>query len=414
MRKNLAFLYSRLSEKLWFRPFLFCLLSVAAALISRFTEFTPLADLAPLIEKDSLEDLLTTISASMLVIAIFAVGAMLSAFSSAAGTATPRSFNLIVADDVSQNALSIFIGSFIYSIVASVALKNGFYTEAGYFALFVITLAVFWLVIITFLRWVQRISKLGRLSYTIRKVEDATARVILNRLQEPLLGGIAIRDGQPGKGRAVYGDQAGYVQHINMDQLQSLAGTAECTIQLQCLPGSFVYPDRPLALVFPGQGEAEVDEGQVRTAFVVDHERSFHDDPRFGLIALTEIASRALSPGINDPGTAIAIINSHVRLFHLWFGHGDRPEVREPVYDRITVPAMNPADIFADAFRPIARDGAGNIEVMIWLQKALASIAATSSPAIAEMARREAAAALLRATGAMDFKPDIDLLRTQA
>jgi uncharacterized membrane protein len=73
---------------------------------------------------------------------------MISAFSAASNTATPRSFQLTIADDVSKNALSVFIGSFIYSIVALVALKNGYYGKSGTFCTFVFT--TFALVIITF------------------------------------------------------------------------------------------------------------------------------------------------------------------------------------------------------------------------------------------------------------------------
>lgn len=94
----------------------FCLLSVGAALVAHIADDSFLVDIAPAIEKDSLQNLLTTISASMLVIAIFAVGSMLSAFSAASGTATPRSFELVVADAVSQNALSVYIGS-LYSVL---------------------------------------------------------------------------------------------------------------------------------------------------------------------------------------------------------------------------------------------------------------------------------------------------------
>nr|WP_262490158.1 DUF2254 domain-containing protein [Christiangramia echinicola] len=126
-----------------------------------------LKDWVPTISKESLSDLLNIISASMLVIAIFAVASMVSAFSAASSTATPLSFKLVVTDDVSQNALSTFIGAFIFSIVATVALKNGFYGKAGIFILFVLTILLFAVVIITFLRWVDRISRLGRLSNTI-------------------------------------------------------------------------------------------------------------------------------------------------------------------------------------------------------------------------------------------------------
>lgn len=72
-------------------------------------------------------------SGSMLGVATFAVGSMLADYSSASNSATPRSFPLIIADDVSQNALSSFIGAFIFGIVAYVALENGYYGPAGRF-----------------------------------------------------------------------------------------------------------------------------------------------------------------------------------------------------------------------------------------------------------------------------------------
>jgi uncharacterized membrane protein len=88
---------------------------------------------------------------------------MLSAYTAASTTATPRSFKIVITDDVSQYALSTFIGAFIFSIVATVAMDIGYYNQAGKFILFLITLVFFLLVILTFLRWVDRISRLGRL-----------------------------------------------------------------------------------------------------------------------------------------------------------------------------------------------------------------------------------------------------------
>ena len=127
MKKNIRYYYSLLQERLWFKPLLFCIISVGSAFLAHIADNSFLDDMVPEIEEDSIEVLLNTISASMLVIAIFAVGSMLSAFSAASSSATPRSFPLIVSDDVSQNALSIFIGSFIYSIIATVAFKNDYF-----------------------------------------------------------------------------------------------------------------------------------------------------------------------------------------------------------------------------------------------------------------------------------------------
>lgn len=414
MKQNLKFFFENLTNKLWFRPLVFCLISIVAALLAHLADGTFIKDIAPEIEKGSLEDLLTTISASMLVIAIFAVGSMLSAYSAASGSATPRSFQLIVADDVSQNALSVYIGSFIFSIVSSVALKNGFYGEAGIFTLFVLTLFVFALVILTFLKWVERISKLGRLGHTIKKVEEATINTLRQRLDEPYLGG-SFADDTAEKGTPVYGEQIGYVQHINMERLQEFASDNKLIITLKSIPGTFTSSNKPLAYVkSSGSSLGDFDQEKLCKAFTIDDNRSFHDDPRFGLIALSEIASRALSPGINDPGTAIAIIGSHVRLFTLWVKAVQANKTLKVNYDRIKVPAISLEDMFEDAFRPIARDGAGNLEVMLRLQKALITIASVGNADTKGLAMAYSKQAFERAQLVIDYQPDLDLIKKES
>ena len=54
------------------------------------------------------------------------------------------------------------------------------------------------------------------------------------------------------------------------------------------------------------------------SAFAIGDSRSYDQDPRFGLIVLGEIAAKALSPGVNDPGTAIQVIGAGVRLLDVW------------------------------------------------------------------------------------------------
>jgi uncharacterized membrane protein len=413
MLKNIKFIFRRLSEKLWIKPLIVSLLSIAAALLAHLADDIFSTDIIPDIKKSSIEGLLTTISASMLVIAIFAVGAMLSAFSAASSTATPRSFKLIVADDASQNALSVFIGSFIYSIVATVVLQNGYYGKAGYFTLFIITLVVFAIVIITFLRWVERISKLGRLNNTIKKVEKATAEAIKERKAEPLMGGVPVTN-KLNKDTPIFSNQIGYVQHIYMNQLQELALSLDTTFLLNCLPGSFTAPDNPLIYLVSGD-EIALNENmeQLNNAFVIKENRSFYNDPQFGLIALSEIASRALSPAINDPGTAIAIIGCYVRVFTLWIKSEDKAKTKKVRYNRVEVPEISVADMFDDALRPIARDGASNLEVMLRLQKAFKSIFYIGSPEIKEIVLLHSRQAFERAELAIKYTKDLEVLRKE-
>ena len=120
--------------------------------------------------------------------------------------------------------------------------------------------------------------------------------------------------------------------------------------------------------------------------------RNYDQDPRFGLIVLTEIAERALSPAVNDPGTAIDILGRIVRLLQPW---GDQSPV-EVRYPRIRVPGLQAEDLFDDVFPPIARDGAGMFAVQMRLQKSLLALAQIAPQTFGPVARRHSVQAMAR------------------
>lgn len=405
--ERLRFLLNRFRERLWVKPLGVCVLSIAAVVLAGLADDTPLARVVPATAVESLETLLSIMASSMLVIATFSVGSMVSAYNAASSTATPRSFGVVVADDVSQNALSTFIGAFIFSIVAITAVKNDAFAAAGLFVLFVLTALVFALVIFTFVRWVDRIARLGRMGSTIDKVEAATAEAMRQRRRAPTLGGVAAdgaHDGTP-----VFAARVGYVQQVDMARLQRWAEATARRVTVAALPGAFLFPGRALAHVAgPAEG---VDSDEVAGAFAIGDQRLFDDDPRFGLVVLSEIAGRALSPGVNDPGTAIDVIGTLVRLFALWRAPRPEDEHALPLYDRVAVPELAIDDMFDDAFTAIGRDGAGTVEVAVRLQKALHSLAAPGDVAMAEAARRHARQALERARLRLELPADLARVR---
>ncbi len=414
MKKNATYLFRRIQEKLWFRPVIFCFISILGALLAQVADKTDLQKLVPDLKIESIIELLNIISSSMLVIATFTVGSMISAFAAASTTATPRSFNLIITDDVSRNSLSAFIGSFIFSIVALIAVKNGYYGKAGLFTLFIITLLFFTLVILTFLRWVERISRLGRMGHTIKLIENVTKIALKKRLKSPTMGGIKI-DSNITNTNHVYSDDIGYILSIDMEMLQEIAEKSNAIFTINALPGKFVSLDIPILHIHYNEQKTDeaIDFDTIRKSFNIGDTRSFDDDPRFGSITLSEIASRALSPAVNDPGTAIQIINSHVRLFSLFDEVQKQETNNEIMYSKIAVPELVLADLFEDAFRPIARDGAANIEVMIRLQKAFKSLSKISYPTIKEVAKQHSNEAYIRAEKTINHNEDISELKKE-
>ena len=85
----------------------------------------------------------------------------------------------------------------------------------------------------------------------------------------------------------------------------------------------------------------------------------------------------------------------------------ETPDDREEIkFEHVFIPSLSEDDLVDAAFMPIARDGAGQIEVAIRMQKALAVIAATAQPDLREAARRFSKLAQQRALEQLGFEPD--------
>lgn len=415
-KDRLRFVFSRIKQHLWIKPLVLCVLSVGATFLALLADDIGLSRVLPEVSLKSVESLLSIMASSMLVIATFAVGSMVAAYASASAGATPRSIPLVIADDTTQNALSAFLGAFIFSIVSLIAVQNDLFDSAGRFSIFTLTLLVFAIVVITFVRWVDRIARLGRVVNTIEKAEKATGAALDRRRHAPTFG--ALRVSEPAameSGVAVYSQTVGYVQHIDLEPLQSLAEAFNCRVMVDALPGTFVTGGRPLLRVngFGGSLEALKPEA-FSCAFAVGSSRTFEDDPRFGLLALSEIADKALSPGINDPGTAINVIGTMVRLFTLWQTPLEKDQSPVTLYDRVSVPELDIDDLFDDAFTAIARDGAGMVEVSIRLQKAFTALAETGDETMRAAAKQHSLRALSRSERALSLPDDIDAVRRAA
>ena len=400
-----------MKEKLWVKPLLMALLSITAAFCSKFADQLSFASDLPAISADSVETLLTVMASSMLAIATFAVASMVSAYSSASSAATPRSFTLVISDDVSQNALSTFIGSFIFSIVALSAVTNDFFEQAGLFCLFALTIAVFAVVILTFVRWVDRIARLGRLGETVDKVETATRGALERRRLAPTLRCKA-RNTDKVTGTPLFPPRIAYLRHIDIENLQSWALAHEAQITICALPGTFLSQQRPLAYLQFDSEPCEVDDHDaLLNSFKLGDDRTFDDDPRFGLAVLSEIAGRALSPAVNDPGTAIDVIGTLVRLFDHWSKPLKDDEKKEVEFERISVPTLSTLDMFDDAFTSLARDGAGTVELAVRLQKALGMLADMNDGVMRDAAKHHADLALERAEKTLEIEYDIEQVR---
>lgn len=356
--------------QIWFHAGLYAAFGVAAALVA--VVLAPLVppELADRLGGASVEAILTILASGMLAVATFSLGAWVSAYTSVSQAATPRVAALVTSDQATQEALATFVGAFLYAVVGVTAVNAGIYGPQGRAVLYLITLAVVGLVAFRLLGWINRLSKLARLSHMIDLVEGRTADWLAR--QPPARPGRAV------VGHSIPAPATGYVQNIDLPALQALAEAQDRHIEVLAAVGSFRRRGEALARIDARQIDAGI-EADLQSAFSIARARTFDQDPRFGLIVLGEIAERALSPAVNDPGTAIQIVGVALRLLDDWGrGYPDADDANQG-NDRVTRPVLLPEDLVRDVYGPILRYGMGDIAVAIRTQKALRSLAVDGS-----------------------------------
>lgn len=360
-------------RKIWFRATLFAIAAVITALISIFFKSMIPFSFSLQVGAEAVDTILNILASSMLAVTTFSLNIMVGAYSSATTNVTPRATRLVVEDVTTQNVLATFIGSFLFSLVGIIALHMGAYGAQGRIILFAVTLVVIALILITLLRWIQHLTSLGRVGETTARVEQAALETFSARAKNPCLGGYPWLEShlQPAGTVALFSKHIGYVEHIDIGKVISALSDSPVHVYLVAQPGNFIHPSRP-AMYVTDNATSEQHQ-QLLSAFSISDVRSFSQDPRFCLCVLAEIACRALSPAVNDAGTAIDVIGRAVRVLSA-YGEEMQQSV-EVKYPAIHIAPLSIQSLFDDFFSPVARDGAAIREVQIRLLKSLAMLA---------------------------------------
>ena len=219
---------------------------------------------------------------------------------------SPRVLRTFLDDRFNQLTLGVFVATFVYALVVLRGVRGTAETEPVVPQL-AVTLA-FGLVlasVVIFLSYIHHIAQSIRVATIITHIWTETVQLLderhpADRSQQP--SSIS----RPGSAHRVPARQAGVLQRIQDDTLQELAEKHTVTICVLRSVGEFVPHGAPLLDVY---GEHVPDTDELHAAFLVGKERSMDEDVGFGLRQLVDIANRALSPGINDPTTAIQVID---------------------------------------------------------------------------------------------------------
>ncbi|UWQ78934.1 DUF2254 domain-containing protein [Leisingera sp. S132] len=385
MIEKLLLHLGRIARQLWFRVVLISLMSVLALLLAPLAKPLLPDNLSEDFGREAVLPVLTILASGMLAVTTFSLNVMVSAYRTAASMATPRVYRLLLEDTVTHQVLATFVSGFIYSLSAVILFRARYFTPEGALVVFGLTVIVVVLIVWAILRWIDHLSSLGSMDHTLRLIEDRTRASLQARMDKPCLGGLCAREeGKPDSAVDIPSAKSGFVRYAGLSRLNELAEEAGTQITLARAPGEYILRGQPVAWATAGDNafckaaSAAIDIGDVR---------SFDQDPSFGLTLLAETAQRALSPGVNDPGTAVEVMGRLERLLWENMPADETSETREATYPNVSIPPVTASHLLRCAFPPIARCGSDSPSVMRWMEKSLDALGGHPNPDMAEAAK---------------------------
>ena len=391
--KTLIFRYwDRIRSSLWFIPTVMAITAVLLAYLSVALD-RPVANW--LLHTwgwtftggaDGASSVLGIIAGSMITIAGVVFSMTLVALSLATTQLGPRLLRNFLCDTTTQVVLGTFVATFLYCLLVLLNIRRA--EEVAFVPHVSITLGVFFAV-----------ASVGVLIYFIHHVSvSMQANEIVARVSRELIAGIDrlfpehigreapriptappdadFLDAFDREARPIPASEDGYLQFIDTDGLLELAIQKDVVIRLERVPGHYVVAGCPLMLVWPGERATDLPTDQVNSVFALGNQRNSAQDIEFAVTQLVEIALRALSPGVNDPFTAITCVD-HLASALSRLATRDMPSTYR--YDskdhlRVIAPGATFPEVTDVAFNQIRQTARSSAAVTIRLLETIAVV----------------------------------------
>ena len=390
--------WAQVQTSLWFLP---ALLTVGAMLLAAFTVWLDQRGFAAtesgwfmlVAGAEGARGVLSTVAGSIITVTGVVFSITIVVLQLASSQYSPRVLRSFTEDRVNHLVLGVFIGTFTYALLVLRTVRS----EFADYDRFVPTLSVNTAVALALLSigfliyFINHIARSIQAETIIARV-TADALEVVERLFPQQLG-----TGAPEEPAAeywaaapravVYADRSGFVQSVQAEQMLQLADRHDLLLRLETHIGAFVLDGDALISIIGGSAE-RLPMRELRQTVVLGPERTRFQDVERGLIELTDIAVRALSPGINDPTTARVCVHRLTEIFAQMGMRRFPPIVRKGAAGsvRVVAPRAHFAELVTLAYGQIRAYARGHPAVIATmtesLQRLLARLPAERQPAV--------------------------------
>lgn len=260
--------------------------------------------------KEDARLVLGTLVGSIISLMVFSFSMVMVVLNRASATLSPRVIPGLITHKSNQIVLGFYLGSIIYCLILIVNIQSKETSQAPDFGIFMAM--VFGITCLAFFMYfIHSISQSIQVDNILKRIQGKTERrmesLAISETDE------LIDMPETSNWASLSSPDAGYIKEIKVRELTKIGSKYDLKIKLEVPIGYFLVKGYPY-LKINKEPEEEVIE-EIHNCFISYPQEWLDDHYLFGFKQISEIAVKALSPGINDPGTAVKAINLLSVLF---------------------------------------------------------------------------------------------------
>jgi uncharacterized membrane protein len=447
MKIRMPFSWFDIRNSLWYRPAIMTIIAILLSFLTIWLDHR-------LFQQERVQawwlfeggaegarGVLGAIASTTMTVATTAFSFTLVALQLSSSQYSPRIVRNFTGDRVNQLVIGIFVATFVYSLLVLRVVRSEYGDRDRFVPAISVSVAVTlaMICIAALIFFFHHATRTIQASVIITRTTEQAAAVIegaRKRLVDDASWRISDEPfTRPSRLRPigiVRGSNSGYVQKINYDRLLSYATDRNALVEVNARPGHFLLPDDPRLTIwsYPEESEAQRhagdddrDEDKVNGSVVdafdglveIGLERTLEADVIFGLHQVSDIALRALSPGVNDPNTAIDSLD---RIGELLVLMGPTSGAESARFDdagvmRVLHPEVTWDEMVNGTFLQLRHYSAGDIGASVAIIRTAGRLCGHIPPASRGALETVARDMAQTAIGQLEIETDRDLIRRE-
>ena len=332
------------------------------------------------------QTVLGIVASAFITIATFTFSTTMVVLTMYSSQFTPRVVENFLNNRVTMKSFGVFLSGFIFAISSLLFTKTSqnenLVISASIGVIYVIVGLVYFLI------FIHNVATYVQASHLIQRLQDEAQKKIKEYNDFEEKASILSKEEMIEMVKYkyffdVYAHSDGYIQEINYQKLQKIAQNHNCIICFKKVVGQFISLETKILTIYYEEKSIldEIDIEEINKLILIGNKKTQTQDFSFTIQKIVEIAVKALSPGINDPNTAIHCLNiigillrdlSHIEKGYILLKKDD--ELGHIIYE-----AYDFEVLLDDAFSQIIFYGQADVSVIVVALKSLRIIKTKAS-----------------------------------